>query len=126
MTFASPGLSYTGSFSKSKTTTTTTTASLTGSGCDATGLNETIKSKATKCTGTDTPVTGCTKKEYSYDTAAGYVNGGTTDLVTALKKGINTTDHGTAVNLEVKAAGSIIGSKNGACGSESGSSSPAR
>ena len=68
--FAAPGLSQHGSFEASPTSTAGTTTVKYNCGSLGTGTTKpiTILSNSTKCTGTDTPVVGCTATNgYNYD-----------------------------------------------------------
>jgi hypothetical protein len=76
--FALPGVSNNGSFSSSPTSTTTTTASTFNCGSAGTGKSKgmSIVSNSTPCTGTNTPVTGCSVGQYNYDSASAFGSSG--------------------------------------------------
>ncbi|MGD0882946.1 MAG: hypothetical protein ABSB09_15390 [Acidimicrobiales bacterium] len=122
--FASPGLSTNGTVglaSANKTTTTTADANLTGAGC-ASALDVSITTKTDKCAKSGTqPVPECVKGDVYWDTASSFITGGTSDIATALKKGINTTDGSTAITLEVTSGGtSEVTPSDPQCGGETG------
>ena len=66
----------------------------------------TIKTKSTKCTGTGTPVTGCAKKKYYWDTQAQYYNEGVTSIKASIKKLTFTLD-GNTIELKKPTANSL-------------------
>ena len=78
--FASPGVSNHGSFSSSPTSTTTTTTSTFSCGSAGTGTAkpQNIVTNSTQCTGTNTPVTGCTAGQYNYDSTNEFTNSAST------------------------------------------------
>ncbi len=90
VTFATPGLSKSGSVTTAKTSSTTTSAGTLGGGgtCGSGGTEPglTIKSNTVKCTGTGKPssVPACKKGKYGYDSFAQYEGTGVSSLKAAL------------------------------------------
>ena len=80
VTFATPGVSQNGSFSSSPTSTTKTSTANFNCGAPGTGKSKgmSLVSNSTQCTGTNTPVTGCTAGQYNYDSASGFASSGAT------------------------------------------------
>jgi len=78
--FATPGLSSNGSFESASTSTTTSTTVKYGCGSAGTGKENPINitTPSTACTGTNTPVTGCTSGQYNYDSVGGFASSATT------------------------------------------------
>jgi hypothetical protein len=82
VTFAPPGISQNGSFESASTSTTTTTtvkykcSPPTGSIGTTAPLN--IVTANTQCTGTNTPVTGCSTGQYNYDSTSGFASNAST------------------------------------------------
>ena len=73
-----------------------------GSGADANGVKEAIKD------------------QYYYDTASSLATAGTAEIAASLAAGINTSDNGTKVTLEVTASNTNSILPGGACGSDIG------
>ncbi len=74
--FASPGLSSGGSFESASTSTATSTTVKYNCGSAGTGKTNpiAITTASTQCTGTNTPVAGCTSGQYNYDSVAGFAS----------------------------------------------------
>ena len=80
--FAPPGLSQNGSFESASTSTATTTKVKYACSPPAGGVGKTnplsITTANTQCTGTNTPVTGCTAGQYNYDSVSGFASSAST------------------------------------------------
>lgn len=138
LTFAAPGLSSAGNVSATaKTSTTNVTVTSSSTGCDP-SVTFAVTQADTKCAATTlTPVslggttlpppsaglaacaalagTKAASKDYQYGSAWGFADGSSTSgIVTALKKGVSVTDHGTAYTLIPSAVSQIL--PGGVCG----------
>ncbi len=78
--FATPGLSQNGSFESASTSTTTTTTVKYNCGSPGTGKTNPINitTANTACTGTNTPVTGCSSGQYNYDSVGDFASSAST------------------------------------------------
>jgi len=80
VTYAAPGLSQAGSFSASPTSTVNTGSQ--NLGCGSAGpahINpQSLTTANTQCTGTNTPVVGCSAGMYSYDSIGGFAGNAST------------------------------------------------
>ncbi len=80
--FAAPGLSQNGSFESASTSTATTTTVKYGCTPPAGGVGKTnpisITTPSTQCTGTNTPVTGCSVGQYNYDNEGSFASNAST------------------------------------------------
>jgi hypothetical protein len=103
-TFAPPGISQNGSFEAASTSTTTSTTikykCSPPTGSIGTTKPISITTPSTQCTGTDTPVTGCTAGQYNYDSVADFASGGSTlwSAVGTLTVKIGTTSYKATLN----------------------------
>ena len=91
ISFASPGISTSGSISTSKTSQTSVTGETFGGvGCTGSGPNLTINSKSVKCDkhtpGLPSSNTACTPGNYGYGSWANYVSSGSSSIAKATKK----------------------------------------
>ena len=129
VTFATPGLSYTGTLSKKSTTKSVSSATATGTGCGsgvsgAATLNSKIVSDSTLCSTAESPPPICadatSKLKYAYDTASSLASSGVSSIVTSLSKGLKLYDNGNKVVAEVTESGTSAVDPGGDCGTNVG------
>jgi hypothetical protein len=134
VTFAAPGLSYTGTLGKKSTVTSVSSvtpgAILTGTGgCGATGITSKIATAATNCNVAPVPPatnpvicsSATTKLHYAYSNASNLATAGVSSIVASLgPKGIKLVDNGNKVVGAVTTPGTNSILPGGACGSSIG------
>ena len=134
VTFAAPGLSYTGSLGKKSTVTSVSSvtpgAILSGTGgCGATTITSKITTAATDCNVAPIPPatnpvicgSATTKLHYAYSNASNLATAGVSSIVASLSpKGIKLNDNGNKVTGAVTLGGTNSILPGGACGSSIG------
>ena len=131
VTFAAPGLSYSGSLGKKSTVKSLSSETATGTGCGAgvsgsAGISSKITTAATDCNIPPVPpatnpaicASATTKQHFAYSNASNLATAGVASIVASLgPKGLKLYDNGNKVTGAVTTPGTNSVLPGGACGS---------
>ena len=134
VTFAAPGLSYSGSLGKKSTVKSLSSETATGTGCGAgvsgsAGISSKITTAATDCNIPPVPpatnpaicASATTKLHFAYSNASNLATAGVASIVASLgPKGLKLYDNGNKVTGQVTAPNTTTVVPGGACGSAVG------